>query len=104
MTINFENYSNFFVSFTYDDETTDYYTGGDMNEGYTLKEAADFIAENLSHSLSIVSADITDALTGEVVAILEPEEADLSEEWYDYRDDYDEVGFNPYMGCYDFDC
>ena len=22
----------------------------------------------------------------------------------DYFDDYDEVGFNPYMGCYDFDC
>ena len=27
---------------------------------------------------------------------------DFDEE--DYFDDYDEVGFNPYMGCYDFDC
>lgn len=22
----------------------------------------------------------------------------------DYEPDYDECGFNPYMGCYDFDC
>ena len=22
----------------------------------------------------------------------------------EYFDDYDECGFNPYMGCYDFDC
>ena len=44
--------------------------------------------------------------TGEVIAILEQEEEEL--DWYkdEYRDDYDydEVGFNPYMGCYDFDC
>ena len=22
----------------------------------------------------------------------------------DYEDDVDETGFNPYMGCYDYDC
>lgn len=22
----------------------------------------------------------------------------------EYYDDYDECGFNPYMGCYDYDC
>ena len=22
----------------------------------------------------------------------------------DFDDDFDEVGFNPYMGCYDYDC
>lgn len=26
------------------------------------------------------------------------------EEDYDYKDDFDECGYNPYMGCYDFDC
>ena len=26
------------------------------------------------------------------------------EEDYDYEDDFDECGYNPYMGCYDFDC
>ena len=30
----------------------------------------------------------------------------LSEEFFDYEveDDSDECGYNPYMGCYDFDC
>ena len=23
---------------------------------------------------------------------------------YEYEDDYDECGFNPYLGCYDYDC
>ena len=104
MTINFENYGKFFVTFYYDDETHHTYDG--QGEGYTLKEAADFISENLENSCSIVSADIVDFETGEVVAILEQEEEEL--DWYadEYRDDYDydEVGFNPYMGCYDFDC
>lgn len=26
------------------------------------------------------------------------------DEFDDYEDDYDEIGFNPYMGCYDYDC
>ena len=27
------------------------------------------------------------------------------DEEYDYEDSYDlEIGYNPYMGCYDFDC
>ena len=102
MTINFENYGKFFISFTYDDSTTDYYEAN--GEGYTLKEAADFISANMEASLSIVSADIIDAETGELVAIIEKDEEDAQEEWYDYRDDYDECGYNPYMGCYDFDC
>lgn len=29
------------------------------------------------------------------------EEQDLDESWYEC---YDEIGYNPYMGCYDFDC
>lgn len=30
---------------------------------------------------------------------------DLDEpEEEDYEPDYDECGYNPYMGCYDFDC
>ena len=105
MTVNFENYGKFFISFTYDDGTTDYYEGN--GEGYTLKESADFISTNIENSLSIVSADIIDAKTGEIVAIIERDEEDSydqEEEWYDYRDNYDEIGYNPYMGCYDFDC
>ncbi len=37
---------------------------------------------------------------GEVVAVEVEDEDDFD----DYEDDFDEVGFNPYMGCYDYDC
>ena len=32
------------------------------------------------------------------------EDDDDEEEDYDYEDEVDECGYNPYMGCYDFDC
>ena len=34
------------------------------------------------------------------------EEIEVDEEFFDYEieDDCDECGFNPYMGCYDFNC
>ena len=32
------------------------------------------------------------------------EDDDNEKEDYDYEDDFDECGYNPYMGCYDFDC
>lgn len=106
MTINFENYGKFLISFTYDDSTVDYYEG--EGKGYTLKEAADFISTNMENTLSIVSADIVDAETGEIVAIIEKDEEDFFEDYeppYAWIEkDYDEIGFNPYMGCYDFDC
>ena len=102
MTINFTNYGKFSITFFYDDDTRAIFDGN--GEGYTLKEGADFIAQNMENSLSIISADIVDIETGEVVAIIEKDEDDTAEEWYDYRDDYDECGYNPYMGCYDFDC
>jgi len=31
------------------------------------------------------------------------EEEDFEDE-DEYIDDYDECGYNPYMGCYDYDC
>lgn len=35
----------------------------------------------------------------------EEEEEDYEDDFdYDFRDEYLEIGFNPYMGCYDFDC
>lgn len=35
----------------------------------------------------------------------EDDDLDLDDEDDDeYYDDYDECGFNPYMGCYDYDC
>lgn len=44
---------------------------------------------------------ITSATTGEVIAECT---ADEDENFEDYEDDVDECGYNPYMGCYDFDC
>jgi hypothetical protein len=33
------------------------------------------------------------------------EEVDIQEEMdMDFADDYDEIGYNPYMGCWDGDC
>ena len=32
------------------------------------------------------------------------EEVEVDEDFFDYEPDTDECGFNPYMGCYDFDC
>lgn len=46
---------------------------------------------------------ITSATTGEIVAQCEADEDD--EAWdEDFDDDVDECGYNPYMGCYDYDC
>lgn len=28
----------------------------------------------------------------------------FNDEWYEYEDDVDETGFDPYMGCYTEDC
>ena len=32
------------------------------------------------------------------------EEVEVDVDFFDYEPDVDECGFNPYMGCYDFDC
>ena len=32
------------------------------------------------------------------------EEEEEEEEYEDFEDDVDETGFNPYEGCYDYDC
>ena len=32
------------------------------------------------------------------------EEVEVDEDFFDYEPDADECGFNPYRGCYDFDC
>jgi len=105
MTITFENYGKFYVGLNYVDGTE--LTYGGTKEPMNLKDAMDFIEEKVSEDLTIIDAFLCDAETGEIVATLERENEDFADEdWYadEWRDDYDEVGFNPYMGCYDFDC
>ena len=105
MTITFENYGKFYVGFNYVDGTE--LTYGATKEPIGLKDAMDLIESKMREDLTIIDAFLCDAETGEVVATLERENEDFADEdWYadEWRDDYDEVGFNPYMGCYDFDC
>jgi len=106
MTVTFENYGNFYVGLNYTDGTELTY-GGDESKPMNIKEAMDFLEEKMREDLTVINAFLCDAETGEIVATLERENEDFADEdWYadEWRDDYDEVGFNPYMGCYDFDC
>lgn len=62
---------------------------------YACYEAAKTIAEITGDTASLVWDE-----TSEVVATTDPEEEDDC----DYPDDVDECGFDPYEGCYTYDC
>lgn len=62
---------------------------------YACYEAAKTIAEMTCQTASLVWDE-----TGEVVAFYDPEEEDY-EEPVDIDDDF---GFDPYEGCYTYDC
>lgn len=100
MIINFENYGNFYVGLNYADGTD--LAFGSTTKPVNFKEAVDFIESKVKEDLTIVDAFICDAYTGEVVATIERENEDFIDDYYE--PDYDECGYNPYMGCYDFDC
>ena len=51
------------------------------------------------------TADLVDGETGEVLESTDFEDDDRTEQDYeDYGPDPDECGFDPYEGCYTFDC
>ena len=94
MVIKFENYGRFYCSLAYlNNDVIDY---GNIN---TLADCADFIEYKMGQDPCIILGLICDADTGEVVATFErePEEPD----WDDCDND---MGFDPYMGCYTDDC
>lgn len=101
MTITFENYGKFYLALDYADGTELTYCG--ENDASTLKDCMEFIEGRMTDDLTIVSAYVCDAETGEIVATIERDNEDFIDDEY-YEPDYDECGFNPYMGCYDFDC
>lgn len=70
-----------------------------MSDAVPISAMADFCRE-LSTDPTIGGDDfaVTDVDTGEVVWCLSDDEPDYPE------DDYDECGYNPYLGCYDYDC
>lgn len=100
MTITFEDYGKFYLALEYADGTELTYCG----ETSTLKECSDFIENKMNEDLTILYAILCDANTGEVVARIDRDNDDFIEEEDYYEPDYDECGYNPYMGCYDFDC
>lgn len=61
---------------------------------YACYEATKTIAE-----MTCQTASLVDAETAETVAFFDP-----NEEEEEYYDDYDECGFDPYCGCYTYDC
>lgn len=102
MTINFENYGRFYAFACDEDEVHNY----KCEDGYTLRECASWCEKTMDALPYLEQAYICDNLTGEVVATITYEDEDEEENWDDdFRDDWDdEVGFNPYEGCYDYDC
>lgn len=79
-------------------------TGFDKKVEYTYNHIGFDDVLGRAHDLILnerfSTVDIVDANTGEVIATLDTDE-------YDEEDDYDpfdEMGFNPYLGDYDYDC
>lgn len=66
----------------------------------TCFEAATTIAEMTYQTASLVCSE-----TGEVVLFYTPEEEEYEEEEYEEPADIDDdYGFDPYAGCYTYDC
>lgn len=69
-----------------------------VNEGKLAQEAFSYLTtEEREMVISGTCPDCWERMFGF-------EEEDEEEEDEDYYEDVDECGFNPYMGCYDFDC
>lgn len=101
------------VNFTYTDRF--YLKGKDCNvimewtspKSITLEQAIEKAREFIDFGMKTVT--ITSATTGELIAEAERDEDDDSfenaeDDDFDFEDDVDECGYNPYMGCYDYDC
>ena len=68
-------------------------------DGYDIAWEAYRAACHLAEAIGADNAAIWDTQTTEVLADMEGED-----EGEDYEPDYDECGFDPYEGCYTFDC
>ncbi len=64
-----------------------------------LQQALEWVEENWVEGDGC-DVDIIDDETGEV--LVHCTDDNIEDEYPD--DDYDECGYNPYMGCYDWDC
>ena len=101
MNITFENYGRFFpVLYFNNAEPIDYYSEG--VKPYTLRECMDFINYRMSSNSDCCGAVVCDWDTGEIVATFEYANDDDNDDYDPFCDD--ECGYDPYEGCYTFDC
>ena len=102
MNITFENFGNFSYTLNYAD-------GGcydaELENLLGFKDVCDFVEHRMNHDEDIVSSYIYSAETGEIVATItrEDDEDENDPEWDDWGYNED-MGFDPYMGCYTDDC
>ena len=102
--MNFMNYGHFYCTvYVYDEifgeSRVEYGTIG----GDGLKVCVDFIEATMAQNPNAYAADICDAETGEVVATFDSEPEEVERDWEE--GDWDrEMGFDPYEGCYTWDC
>lgn len=87
-----------------------YLCGRDTRQGLKVEKysegvitLSDAIEEGryLMENWELTDLDVCSATTGEVYAEFHWTPDEVEDEPYD---DYDEVGYNPYIGCYDYDC
>ena len=56
------------------------------------------------HADCVDSVHIINSDTGELIAECEPERPQDEEVWPTANEIFEDCGFNPYEGCYDYDC
>ena len=97
MTIEFENYGRFYPALSYNtNEVIEH-----IQRANTLKRTMDFIERAMLNDGNIILGTICDAETGEVVATVLPEITFIDNGNWGYNED---MGFDPYLGCYTNDC
>ena len=103
-TVHFENYGRFHCTiYVYDEVFGEARINYGELGGLGLKTCADFIENSMREHPGAYAADIYDAETGEVVATFDSEPEEVESDWED--GDWDkEMGFDPYEGCYTWDC
>lgn len=80
-------------------------TCGELRLGFCALDDAIEKAEQWIEEYCFDSAMLLNAVTGEVICDITPEEEEDDYSRYGDCDDWDiEMGFDPYEGCYTYDC
>lgn len=108
MTIEFEDYGRFYLTLLCKDCPNITYD----EHPYSFRECARFIDYKMEQDSEVIGGVICDFDTGEIVATFKPDELDdYAQECMEHADDCDpdwgyneDMGYDPYMGCYTDDC